>query len=312
MTADDQAITVTVLLCTRNGRTKLEASLPALLEELAGSSHAELVVVDNGSSDGTSEWLSRHLIRLPHGRVIRHDPIGLSGARNAGVRVARGQAIVFVDDDVHVYRGWLKRMVAPLSDGTADIVSGDIRLSPATAALLPTQYHRTLLADTGEGFKDPPFSAWGANMSATRVALRAIAFDERLGAGRLGFMEDVVWFDQATQAGYRAVAAGPPAVEHHPEASRLDRRSWYRHCWRHGRSSAFVATHYECGFVPGERVGIPRAYGGLLLAWLRQSKGDELPNDHVLRKLQRCAYVTWRALYRMDPRAGRSRVADER
>jgi glycosyltransferase involved in cell wall biosynthesis len=72
------------------------AALPAVLgqEEV----HVELVVVDDGSSDGTSEQLAQ--LGDPRVRVVRHEHArGVAAARNAGVAAARGTWISFLDDD---------------------------------------------------------------------------------------------------------------------------------------------------------------------------------------------------------------------
>ena len=58
----------------------------------------EVVVVDEASSDGTREGLEA--LDDPRLRIVRHDvPRRLPGARNAGVEVARGRWLAFLDDD---------------------------------------------------------------------------------------------------------------------------------------------------------------------------------------------------------------------
>jgi GT2 family glycosyltransferase len=69
---------------------------------------AELIFVDNGSRDGTAEFLQAqadvHLIR-------NADNLGAPHARNQGLAVARGAHVVFMDSDVMVTRGWLGRLL---------------------------------------------------------------------------------------------------------------------------------------------------------------------------------------------------------
>lgn len=76
----------------------------------------ELIVVDNGSTDGTVEWLER--FRAEAGRrgvrveIVRNSRnAGCSTGRNQGLERARGERIVFVDNDVALRsRGWLRRL----------------------------------------------------------------------------------------------------------------------------------------------------------------------------------------------------------
>jgi glycosyltransferase involved in cell wall biosynthesis len=88
---------VTVVIPTRDrwpllSRTALRSAL--------GQRHVEheVVVVDDGSVDGTAERL--HEVADPRLRVVRHDrPLGVSRARNAGIAAARGEWVAFLDDD---------------------------------------------------------------------------------------------------------------------------------------------------------------------------------------------------------------------
>jgi glycosyltransferase involved in cell wall biosynthesis len=66
----------------------------------------ELVIVDNGSTDDTQVVMNSYRSRLPIKSVSAPDP-GLSNARNAGVRGAEGEYIVWTDDDVILSSGWL-------------------------------------------------------------------------------------------------------------------------------------------------------------------------------------------------------------
>lgn len=71
----------------------------------------ELVVVDNGSSDHTSQVVEMFQRSLP-ARRVEEPKAGLSNARNAGVMAARGRYILWTDDDVLVDKGWLSAYAA--------------------------------------------------------------------------------------------------------------------------------------------------------------------------------------------------------
>lgn len=57
-------------------------------------------------------------------------PLGANAARNAGLGVAHGGVIVFIDDDVFVTEGWLQKLLAGLSNGTS-VVAGPVQLTVA-------------------------------------------------------------------------------------------------------------------------------------------------------------------------------------
>lgn len=99
---------VTVLICTRNRRASLKRTLDSLARcRVAPDLRWEVLVVDNGSSDGTSAVIEDFASKLPI-RSVREDVPGLSHARNTGVRHAGGRYILWTDDDVLVEGGWLE------------------------------------------------------------------------------------------------------------------------------------------------------------------------------------------------------------
>jgi glycosyltransferase involved in cell wall biosynthesis len=60
----------------------------------------ETIVVDDGSTDGTIEWLKAHATELPHVKIYEQAHQGASAARNMGVERAEGDTIVFIDSDI--------------------------------------------------------------------------------------------------------------------------------------------------------------------------------------------------------------------
>lgn len=95
---------LSVVIPTYNRLPILQQCLWALEEQqlAAPISGYEVVVVDDGSTDATVEWLSSQSAALPHVRLIRQQHGGPAEGRNRGVLEARGEVIVFIDSDLVV------------------------------------------------------------------------------------------------------------------------------------------------------------------------------------------------------------------
>ena len=78
----------------------------------------EVLVVDNNSSDRTSEVVESFCAKHPaRFRLVFEREQGLSHARNTGIRNARGDILAFTDDDICVESGWLWNLTSSLHDG---------------------------------------------------------------------------------------------------------------------------------------------------------------------------------------------------
>mgnify|MGYP006296420039 CR=1 FL=1 len=80
----------------------------------------EVVVVDDGSTDGTVAWLQSQSAQFPHVRLFEQDHQGPAAARNLGVEVARGDTIIFIDSDLVVLNGFLQAHAAALTQAQKD------------------------------------------------------------------------------------------------------------------------------------------------------------------------------------------------
>jgi len=93
---------VSVVIPSRDGLELLKQLLPSLRRELAGVAH-EVIVVDNGSSDGTREW-------LPADFVYEHssEPLSFSRAVNHGIRRARYSHVLLLNNDMTLESGFFE------------------------------------------------------------------------------------------------------------------------------------------------------------------------------------------------------------
>ncbi|MFC7337397.1 glycosyltransferase [Haloferula chungangensis] len=101
-----------VIICTFNGHDRIRSCLRATLA-LQGVDF-EVVVVDDGSNDGTSELVARE---FPEVRLIQIEQSGLSAARNAGAEAASREILAFTDDDCEPDPQWLSEIAKCFTDG---------------------------------------------------------------------------------------------------------------------------------------------------------------------------------------------------
>ncbi|MDB9402547.1 glycosyltransferase [Microcystis aeruginosa CS-567/02-A1] len=110
-----------VVIPTYNRQPILEKCLRALeVQELSGSSSVtdyEIVLIDDGSTDGTLEWLAAHKAEFPHVRCFEQDHAGPAAARNLGVEKALGDTIIFIDSDLVVLKNFLQAHADALVQG---------------------------------------------------------------------------------------------------------------------------------------------------------------------------------------------------
>ncbi len=172
----------------------VEATIGSQLQALAGQTYDgewELIIVDNGSSDGTQAVIEREGAAIPNLRVIdARDVDGVSAVRNQGIAVARGRLIVFCDGDDIVDAEWIQAMSRALD--RSDAVAGAIR----TDRINPPN----LVEWRAQGLRDAlniwaGFLPWGisANFGAHAEALRAVGgFDDAI-PGNCAEDVDLCW-----------------------------------------------------------------------------------------------------------------------
>ena len=95
------ALKATIQLCTYNRAALLERVLDACFEQTVPADTYEVVLVNDGSTDGTAEVIERARARATcRFTVIEQQNSGLARGRNAGIAAATGERIIFIDDDV--------------------------------------------------------------------------------------------------------------------------------------------------------------------------------------------------------------------
>lgn len=116
-----------VVIPTYNRLPILEKCLQALenqkISEGSAIAQYEVVVVDDGSTDGTVPWLQANQFLLPHVQLFQQDHQGPAAARNLGVEQAKGDTIIFIDSDLVVTEVFLQAHADALQQGQKQLGS---------------------------------------------------------------------------------------------------------------------------------------------------------------------------------------------
>lgn len=210
----------------------------------------EMIVADNGSTDETASVVKEANYPAIDIRHVFEFHTGKSRALNTALAVAKGEALLFTDDDVVPAPNWLECMARPLLEKRCKAVAGRILLGQELCRSWQTHMHGIWLANVPVLGADPP-ELVGASMGIHRTVFEMIdGFDEELGPGASGFGEETLLWMQMKEAGLRIQAVHDTFVIHHADPSRLTRSSWLAAANRYGRTRAYLAYHWEHSSVP--------------------------------------------------------------
>ena len=202
-----------VVVATRDEGAMLGATVASVLGESEYPS-IEVVVVDDGSTDGSCEGLARD----ERVRVLRGRALGIPTARNLGAAHARGEYLVFLDAHCRVSPGWLDALIAVLAAPDVAIAAPGItslgvpdRTGCGMTWVSPLLETAWIESDAGDRATPVPFAPGGCQAYRARTFDRVGRFDD--GMTMWGF-EDIEISLRAWLLGYRVVGAPSATVVH--------------------------------------------------------------------------------------------------
>jgi len=229
MTRPDALPACSVVIPARNAANLLSACLVALQGQTMPASAFEIIVVDDGSTDETTN------VARAHGVICLSQPHkGPAAARNHGARQARGRILVFIDADCRAEPGWLEAMVQALK---ARITSSVVGVQGCYAT-----DQRSLVARFAQAEFEDRYDLMRAYPSIDLVATYSAAYLRDIFSAAGGFDERFSTADnEDTEFSYRLLARGhtlalaPRAVVRHQHPASLAdylRLKRHRGYWR--------------------------------------------------------------------------------
>lgn len=273
-------VELTVIFATKNGAHVLPRTLNGYQALGQQDFCWKLVVVDNGSTDATSEILQSYKDELPI-TILEQPAPGKNKALNTALPAVEGDLVIFTDDDAIPERGFLRHWRDTLRDKEDYDVFGGTILPLFEAP--PPEWMLRSEAKFAELFavqklKTGPVDAvdiFGPNMAVRRRVLDdGMRFQDSIGPNSqdkhypMGSETD--FCVRASKAGYRTWFTSAPTVHHIIRKSQLEPASWAARAYRLGRGTARL--HWELGmFRPAARRSL--LFATLSRAWnfLRRS-----------------------------------------
>jgi hypothetical protein len=242
----DLAVSVSVVICAYD-EARWDDLVAAVLSVQQQDPPAPEVIVVIDHNEALLERVRQEITGIKP--TVNTGRRGLSGARNAGVAVATGDIVAFLDDDARAEDGWLAHLTQTYRDGGVLGVGGSVTPSwtetrprwfpPEFDWVVGCSYHG--MPET----RAPVRNFIGTNMSFRRDALVASGgFDSelgRVGADASGCEETELCIRMAGQDGGRLIYEPSARVLHRVPAIRATRRYFGRRCYQEGRSKAVVA-----------------------------------------------------------------------
>jgi glycosyltransferase involved in cell wall biosynthesis len=247
----DTQIFITVALCTHNHADRLARTLRDLGSINPPTRGWEIVIVDNGCTDGTQELLTDESWRPANVpvRIVHEKKLGLSNARNCALKSAEGDYLVFIDDDETPDPQWLIAYERDMLEHVPDALGGSIEVIFEHGAR-PSWLQDELLGflghlDHGGGrwLTDPATPFYGGNFAVKKAIFAEIGeFDSELGRkGRVNTGgEDTEFYRRLIENEYVVRWVPDATIYHRIRADKL-------------RKGYFLDLHYRQGLIEGSR-----------------------------------------------------------
>jgi len=240
------AVDISVVLCTYNRADSLRRALESLnRQQLPSGLEREVLIVDNNSTDHTRAVAAETPSALPC-RYIFEPRQGKSFALNTGLAAAKGDLIVFADDDLTMEKGWLAGLWRA-AVAHPDCVGFGGRIVAVWSGPKPAWYcdsgpYKLINGvvgsyDHGPETKEVGMLPFGANMAFRREVFAVHGgFNLDLGSKRLMRGEDTEFGRRVRNAGGRILYVGDATVYHPVGAAKMRRgyfQAWYFSYGRH-------------------------------------------------------------------------------
>lgn len=224
----------------------LARCLASLSSQVAEPGQVEVLVVDNGSTDGTADLLGEWQRGDADRRVVAEPRRGLVHARNAALEASDRDVVIFADDDALTPPAWARAHLVAYQDPSVGAAGGPVGLIwPESRPTWVTDAMSSWYGALDLGDEPGPFPGthgpYGVNMSVRRAAALAVGgYDPCLGhkGNKLLAGEEPDMTRRLVEAGWGIVYVPAAALVHQVSPERVLRRWVLRRGWAQGVTNA--------------------------------------------------------------------------
>jgi glycosyltransferase involved in cell wall biosynthesis len=260
------AAQISVIVPCRNAGRHFRALLESLVSQVVAE-RAEIVVVDNGSTDGSRSVVASVEGRIPIRVVDARERANAAYARNVGVTAATGDKLLFVDADDEIAPGYVHAMAAALQ--THELVTSRVDSTTLNPAWVRAAHGRPWQAsgvDTFFGF----MPGTGINVGVRRALFEAVGGFPTEFSGS----QDIVFSWRAQLAG-AAIHFVPEALYRYRYRATLG--GLFRQARNWGKSNVLLYRHFRSVGMPGRtRREAVREWRDVLIGLARARSKAEL------------------------------------
>jgi len=242
---------VSVIIPTYNEKERVAKCIESLLSQSYPQDKIEIIVVDDGSTDGTSSFIKKN---FPKVKLITKKNSGAYDSRNKGIAVASGEIIALTDGDCIATKNWLKNIEKVLREKKIQVVGG--KITHDNNNLL---YKATAISDFG-GYLDNKekfiTSIPTGNLAAKREIFEKFSFNSNLRSSG-----DRLFSWNLITAGYKLLYHPSIEIIHQPP---LKWSKFVERKYRYGNS--FVQIRKEIKTLPGAKLVQWGIFGLIALA----------------------------------------------
>jgi glycosyltransferase involved in cell wall biosynthesis len=299
---------LSVIIPTRNRCESLDRLFNALSRQTLKSDYYEIILIDNGSSDNTQNIFRKWNNTFTHISYYYQSSPGLHIGRHKGLHEAKGNVLVYIDDDIEPFETWLEAIQTSFENKEIVLVGGKCLPKYETP---PPQWISKLwepdtngnrifgylsLIDLGDDIiYTSPYNIFGCNFSIRKSNLLEIGgfHPDAMPQELIRFRGDgETYVSNVIQSkGYKTLYNPRASVYHWVPKKRMTIEYFCQRAYNQGISDSYTKIRHLHGLdilpCPSDNPALPRSFYAHFYQWIKHKYLQEIPNilGHLIKRM---------------------------